>query len=136
MKEHADPPVVAALQFTPVTAYTTFRGEFAIDGDDLVFHFFKAPELADLPAERQAAGAKQIEKYWKDSFPRTMDIVARSYFSAEFPALKGAFTQELDSWWLRCFGMANVPDPTGRSESFCKRLDQSLDAVNVNTTLF
>lgn len=130
MLSQQDDQNVLPLQFTKVDDYTTFRAEFAIDGDDLVFHFFLPPELesAKGPVLQQ-----RIEKYWKDGFPRSLDVVARDFFKAEFPRLKAAYTQELSSWWLRANGFAAVLDAGARARAFIQRLDQALDALNVNT---
>lgn len=121
------------LEFTKVDEYTTFRAEFAVDANDLVFHFFLPPELEEA-LTRGPAIKQRVEKYWEDGFARTLDVVARDYFSAEYPQLRAAHVKEygINSWWLRADGMANVPDPDGRCRRFIEKLDQALDALKVS----
>lgn len=123
---------VAALQFTPVDDFTTFRAEYAIVDEDLVFHFFQPPEHVGAIEAKQTALEPRLNHYWMDSFPRTLDVVARDFFRAESPTLRAAYTEELKSWWLRGFGMAAVATPDARAKLFLQKLDQALDAVNVN----
>ena len=134
MLKTQDDQSVLPIQFIKVEEYTTFRAEFAFDGDDIVFHFFLPPELEDLQKKGPSIN-QRVDKYWKDSFPRTLDVVARDFFKVEFPRLKAAYTEELQSWWLRAFGFSDGLDPEARCRMFIARLDQALDAVNVNHRL-
>lgn len=119
-----DEQSVAALRFTEVNDYTTFRAEFAIDGDDLVFHFFLPPEFSSLSGP---VIAQRVDRYWKDGFPRALDGTARDFFKADFPTLKAAYTTELNSWWLRANGFGNNVDPEARCRLFIQKLDAALD---------
>lgn len=135
---------VDPVQFTPVNIYTTFRAEFAVEGPDLIFHFFLPPEvigagemLAGHPVRLKELDTR-VRKYWLDHFPRTLDVVARGFFKAEAPRLQASYVEEyeLKSWWLRCFGFANQGlDPAARCQLFLEHLDQALDAVKVNVLL-
>ena len=109
---------IETLQFTKLEDYTTFTVEYAWDGDDLVFHFFRPPER------------EKEQNYWLKIFPKVMDPVARNFFGAESPRLRAAFTAELDSWWLRANGYGNIIDKKAFAELFLSKLDQSLDTKN------
>ena len=113
---------VPTLSFTKNTDFTTFVAEYAFDGDDIVYHFFR-------PEERKGDDA-----YWKELFPNTLSSVAMSNFNATFPRLKAAYTSEVDSWWLRASGFANVGDPAARSERFFAQLDKAIDNPGVRST--
>lgn len=120
----------ATIKFEQVDDFTTFRAEVGIDGDtDLVFHFYKAAEMADPPTN---VVADQVTRYWQEIFPGTLDVLAQEFFEDTYPTLRAAFTHELDSWWFRACGKARGIDPIGFAKSFLKRLDQALDAANVN----
>jgi hypothetical protein len=108
---------VQPLQFIKDESYTTFRAEHAFEDEDIVFHFFKT---AECPAKG----------YWDDVFPNTMSDVAQAVFQAGFPRLKAAWTQEVESWWLRCNGFANEGLPEERIKRFYSELDQALEAKN------
>jgi len=103
------------LQFVKKEDYNTFTAEYAWDGDDLVFHFFRSPERA------------KEQSYWLTLFPKVLDPVARDFFSAESPRLRAAFTEELDSWWLRANNYGNIIDKTAFAELFLSKMDQALD---------
>lgn len=127
---------VMPLQFEVVDEYTTFIARFAIDDNDLIFHFYLPAELVHVPTvaspKPEPYFQARVDKYWNDNLPRTLDIVARDFFKAEAPRLKAAFTPEMNSWWLRGFGMADVLDPAARARAFLAKFDQALDVVNVN----
>lgn len=108
---------VATLHFEENKDYTTFRAEHAFDGEDIVFHFFKTPECPP-------------KGYWDDVFPNTMSDVAQAVFQAGFPRLKAAWTEEVESWWLRCTGFASEGLPEERIKRFYRELDESLEAKN------
>lgn len=108
---------VAALQFTKVRDYTTFDAEYAVVGDDIVFHFF-------LPDDQTQVDAHS--SYWLKQFPGALEQVAQSYWEATYPRLKAAYTEELSSWWLRCYGFANNGDPELRAQRFLEKLDEAL----------
>lgn len=110
---------VQPLQFTKDESYTTFRAEHAFEDDDIVFHFFNTKEHED------------DRKYWKDTFPTALSDVAQEVFKAGYPRLKAAWTEEVESWWLRCTGFANEGLPEERIKRFYKELDQSLDARKI-----
>lgn len=130
MKEQQAPEIlakqdeqpVAAIQFTPVNTHTTFRAEWGVDGNDIVFHFFLPPELEN-------ASSAAVQKYWENDFPHALDAVAREYFKADFPRLKAARVKEydIDSWWLRANGFADTIDAAGRCRLFFDKLDAALD---------
>jgi hypothetical protein len=134
---------VEPIRFTQVNDYTTFRAEFAVEDGDLIFHFFLPPEvietakkLAEFPARLKDFEDK-VRKYWLDSFARTLDVVARSYFQAGPERLAAQYIDdyELKSWWLRCSGFGHGLAPEDRANAFLEKLDQALDALKVNTLL-
>jgi hypothetical protein len=111
---------VQTLHFHKVDGYTTFSAEFAFEDNDIVFHFFQT-------AESRQGG----ERYWKEAFPAELEKVAMGFFAAGPPRLQATYVEdfELDSWWLRAFGFADVLDPDARARRFLALLDGALDAV-------
>jgi len=108
------------LRFTRNEEYTTFIGEHVFDGNDIVFHFFKSPELAAKAAVDQVA-------YWKNTFPDALSQVAQDVFQAGYPRLKATYTQEVDSWWMRAYGFAVEGMPDDRVRAFYDNLDAELE---------
>lgn len=105
---------VDPMKFIENDAYTTFRAEHAIDGNDLVFHFFRHRGLPD--------------KFWKDEgFPQALSDTAMAVFQATYPRLKATYTSEVDSWWMRASGFAVVGLPEERIERFYEKLDEALE---------
>lgn len=134
-------------RLTPINDFTTFRAEFIVEDGDIMFHFFLAPEvqakvdeLAGVPA-RLAAFDTKVRHYWLDSFPRSLDVVARSFFNADKDRLEASYVEncaeiEIKSWWLLAKGFANEGlSPELRAKAFCEQLDQALDALKVNLLL-
>lgn len=117
---------VPVLQFlSPDKAFKLFRPEAAVDGDDLVFHFF-LPE--DLTVFRSNSS---IRKFWDDVFPEALDPVARGHFLAEYPRIRAQHVQEfgIDSWWLRASGFgASVVDLDRFVNKFYDRLEEALSS--------
>jgi hypothetical protein len=117
LRSMSTPAGIVPLQFVQVTDYTTFRAEYALDGDDFVLHFFKTPEHA-----------KDVN-YWLKGFPVALDAVAREHFQANQPRLVAAYTEEMESWWMRAHNYANVIDKDGYIRRFLDKLDQTLDTL-------
>jgi len=107
-----------AVSFRPLYFKVIYKEEFwaeyAQEGFDLIFHFYNT----SLP-----------KRVWIETFPGVLDPVARSFFSAKYPRLKAAYTEEVDSWWLRANGCAAVPYPSGRAEKFIDEIDQTLSTT-------
>ena len=115
-----------------------FRAEFAVVGDDLVFHFHK-PEGAEHDMTPQ-----NLENYWGRAFPISLDAVAREFFRAEYPRLAATRVEErdkktefegkelpLDSWWLKACGFAiETSDPQALAKAFYRRLSTDLRSLN------
>jgi len=122
---------VEAQPFTKVDDYTTFYCEYTFKGDHIHFHFFHSPESAEKDAT-----------YWRLTFPRCLDAVARGFFSATYPQLQASLVEGVlrhgadpdttpeDSWWFLAGGFANVPDPNLLVTRFLEELDQVLDKVS------
>lgn len=108
------------IQFMPVADLTTFSAEVAVTEGDLVYHFYPTDEVQKMPG---------AAKYWKDVFPQVLEQTAKSYFNADFPRLKAAYTEEKASWWLRAYGFGLVLDPHKLALRFCDVLDEALDAA-------
>lgn len=107
------------MSFTRVSDYTTFEAEYCITlTGDIVFHFYLPETVSHL---------KAAELYWHTKFPEALDLTARTYWDAEFPRLKAAFTEEQNSWWLRCFGFGFIGDPEVRVQKFLEKLDSVLE---------
>lgn len=104
-----------ALQFKNVDQFVSFRGEYAFVGNDIVFHFFRGA------GDTQYCG----HEFWKKKFPETLDKCAQEYWEASYPRIKAAFTEELDSWWLRCFDFGHIGDPEARIFRFLEKLDDA-----------
>ena len=113
---------VAAMQFTQVNDYTTFRAEFAVTAGDIVFHFFETAEV-------QALSARNI--YWETVFAKELEAVAVRVFNADSTRLRAAYTDELRSWWLRAYGFGHLLDPHRLVYRFLDALDEALDAVKL-----
>src|ERR1019366_4405818 len=54
--------------------YTTFKAEFAIEAGDIIFHFYKTPEILKWSPVLQ-------RQYWADVFATTLEPAALKYFS-------------------------------------------------------
>lgn len=110
------------LQFVQVDDYTTFKAEFANSEGDLVFHFFKTPEVERLP---------DVRGYWGVTFAAALEEVAKRVFNADAPRIQGQhmYDQEmgLDSWWFRANGYGHLLDPYKLVYSFLDTLDEALD---------
>ncbi len=115
---------VPAVVFTNRRLFIHFEVEYAKDGDDLVFHFFK-------PAQNYG------ESFWEEDFPLVLSPVAEHTFNATYPRLRAARTQlgsrdpsepPLDSWWMKASGFGISPDPDGLAVHFCVRLEQALES--------
>lgn len=109
---------VEPLKFTKVEEYTTFTAEYAFVGDDIVFHFFLPDDVSHLQG---------AQDYWQSRFPAALDKCAQEHWEVTYPRLQAAFTEEVNSWWLRCFGFANVGNPESRVRKFLSKLDKQID---------
>ena len=109
---------VEAIRFTKVTEYTTFDAEYAYVDNDIVFHFFLPDDVSHLQG---------VQEYWKNAFPAALDKVSQEHWDATYPRLQAAFTEELNSWWMRCFGFAQVGNPEARIKKFFDKLDKQID---------
>lgn len=130
MKKWTDnSPNLRAIQlaFHEVKDYTTFRAEFAMDAGDIVFHFYKTPEIEGL--------GNLVRKYWADMFPLVLVEVSTAHFgvSEDSGRLKGQHVWDeglgLDSWWFRAFSFGHLLDPHAVAFKFLERLDAGLDAA-------
>jgi hypothetical protein len=112
---------VSPLAFEEVDMYTTFKAEFAVRDEALVFHFF--------PTEEVNQRSNPIG-YWKGSFSSALERVAKEHFNLDFPQLKAAYSDELASWWLQADGAATrTLDPGHYAYRFLEKLDKELDKV-------
>lgn len=118
---------VQPLQFKKVEDYTTFLAEYAWDGDDLVFHFFRTPEMQGQAGPPAGLSGTQ---YWRLVFPEVLDPVAREVFQAGPPRLRAAYTEEMDSWWLRASNYGHLIDKDAFVSRFLAKLDQTLDTTS------
>lgn len=111
----------------PEAEYAHFLPEVAIDGDDLVFHFFL------VPGQVEGRRPSDVEHFWGDTFPRALSDTAEAHFAATYPRLRAARVQDtemsLDSWWFRAGGFAqSVHDVEAFVRRFYERLDASLSS--------
>lgn len=114
--------------------YTTFKGEFAVEAGDIIFHFFKTPEILAWTPEQQ-------RRYWAEIFAATLEKVAMAHSgcTADSGRLKAQHTYDdespyskaepLDAWWFRAFGFGHLLDPHKWALRFCELLDEGLDAA-------
>lgn len=111
----------AVPKFEKVSLHS-FKAEWALIGDDLQVKFF-LPKHATLnsPEARQA-----WMKYWVERFPKKLDVVARSYFEAEYPRLVVKWTDEFASWWFRASSYSYLLDVPAFLMPFFEQLDQAL----------
>lgn len=107
----------AVPKFTKVSLYTTFTAEYALIGEDLVFHFFPSPERNKV----------EFTQYWIHNFPKCLDESARQHFDADYPRLVAKYTDELKSWWFKAHGYDHVIDVDAFVARFLKRLDEAID---------
>lgn len=113
---------VEAMKFTRVEDYTTFIAEYAVENEDIVFHFYPTNEMSH---------EKETDRvYWLKTFPTVLDPAASHFFSATFPRLQACFVPEMGSWWMRAYGLAGM-DPEGRVSRFFDKLDSALEANKV-----
>jgi len=120
----ADIGGIQGLHFTKVDGYTTFAAEYALEGDDIVFHFFLPPELEGHLRE------PKVLHYWKRVFPEVLEPVVYEIFKVQSPQVQAAYVGDfgVNSWWLRAHGFASRLDPDGFCTFFFEELDKALDA--------
>lgn len=116
---------VPVLKFIKIEQYTTFRAEYAIDGDDLVFHFFLPPEMNDR------MNSLPVRKYWLEEFPKVFEPVVFETFKAAPPRVQAKYISDmgLNSWWFRAFGFSKGLEPERLCGVFCESLDKGLDQL-------
>ena len=110
----------AVPDFKKVDTFTTFTAEYTLIGEDVVVHFFATKEF---PLEDGA--------YWQDRFPKLLNVVGRSHFSAGYPRLAAKFTPEMGSWWFRAQGYSHILDLDRFMLKFFSKLDGDLDTTKV-----
>jgi hypothetical protein len=108
---------IVPLQFTDVTTLASFRAEYATEGDDIILHFYTLPEDKDNA---------YWQKMWQKVFPATLDAVAQGYFRAKYPQLKAAYTEEMDSWWLRAYDFPHILNKDTYVMRFLEQLDRAV----------
>jgi hypothetical protein len=108
---------VEPLVYTQVKDYNTFLAEYAFEGGDIILHFYRTPEYKDNTA------------YWLNIFPMALDPVARIVFNATAPRLRAAYTEEMDSWWLRANDYEYIIDRKALVLHFLETLDHTLDTL-------
>lgn len=116
---------VQGLQFTQVDSFTTFKAEYAFEGDDIVYHFFLSKE--DEPHWVN----KGTRKYWLETFPKVLEPVVFQIFKVQPPRVKAAYVDDMgiNSWWLKAYGFANSLDAEGLCSKLFETLDAALDAT-------
>lgn len=93
-----------------------FRAEFTLKGDDLVFHFFFKSSTMN---------------WWKYEFPKFMEAIAKQHFNADYPQLVAAYSEELESWWLRAANQNVRFDPMGFARRYCQVLQHAIESTPV-----
>lgn len=113
---------VAPIVFHQVDEYPNFKAEFALTDGDIVFHFFMSDATKELLFSKR-------REMWEDLFPEQLQHTAREAFRADYPRLKAQHVREfeIDSWWLRAYGFAHVPDPRALVQRFLAGLDTALE---------
>lgn len=116
------------------SAYTTFKAEFAIEAGDIIFHFFKTPEVLAWTPEQQ-------RHYWGDIFAKVLEETALKHSGCTIDSgrLKGqhiydddppySSQEPLDSWWFRAYGFGQLLGPHKWALRFCELLDEGLEAA-------
>lgn len=116
----AEPDLGVSIPVFTVRGHERFVAEFAAIDGDLVFHFKLHPDNE----------ARLLESsFWRQTFPEVLSALAQAYFQATYPRLKAAYTEEVKSWWMRAYGFADVPDPTGRADGFLRDLSLALTKI-------
>ena len=106
--------------------YNFFRVEHRMETDrkgqqNLVVHFFH-------PRSVKPDEAHPLRNWWLVTFPKTLDVVARSYFEAEAPRLQAKYTTEVASWWFKAQGYGHLLDPDAFLQAFFEQLDGTFHA--------
>jgi hypothetical protein len=117
------PQGVDALSFKEVSGFAMFKAEYTFSNNDIVFHFF-------IPTDN-ALITRDAVYYWMRKFPTVLDEVARGYWDVTYPRLKAAFTEEVNSWWLRAFGFVDVGNPEVRVIEFLAQLNAAISKAGV-----
>lgn len=144
--EHRDN--VAAVQFTLVDAYTTFRAEYAFVDSDIVLHFFVPVEAlvartGQAPPDDSTRDAwtrhfvendTLLQQYWLEIFPAALERKATEVFLARPPRLVAAYTEEVASWWFKAVKFC-VLKPEDLIKTLLAKLDQDLDAAGAASML-
>lgn len=94
---------VPVLQFVKVER-NAFCAEYALDGDDITFHFFLPERLLPYPVTGELA------QYWDVRFAEALDRIAQAHFSAGAERLRASHINDMgiNSWWLSAAGYANL----------------------------
>lgn len=108
----------AILKFTTVTGYTNFRAEYALNGSNIVVHFF---ETIERPWSNSG--------YWRDTFPAVLDKQGQEHFQAAFPRLKARITEEMKSWWFSAQNYDHLLNLDEFMTRFFDKLDSQIDAM-------
>lgn len=115
---------VPPLQFKKHPLFS-FVAEHAVDGSDIVIHFFLPERFEGMPI----TGA--LASYWDDRFPEHLNKIAQEYFAAEYPRIAAQHIQELDvnSWWFKASGFAvTVSDVDRFVTGFYERLETACNS--------
>jgi hypothetical protein len=113
----------------------SFRGEYAVKGDDIVFHFFLPQRavdqcrLEDQSPSRETLRARQAwQSYWLNRFKDKLLLVLVEHFGCGAPRLQAAYTEEAASWWVKAQGFGTSSDPELLVRRFFEKLDDALKA--------
>lgn len=112
----------AVITLKPVVM-DSFRVEYAVKGDDLIFHFYIPPRAEQTFNQK---GAKQAWlDYFLNRFKDKLVIVLQEYFECGAPRLQAMYTEEIASWFIKAQGFGNSADP----DLLCRRFFEKLDAA-------
>lgn len=98
-------------KFTKLS-YPAFNAEYALEGDNIVIHFF-------VPGP----GIKITEEYWTSLFADGLNAVGQDHFQATKPRLVARYTEELKSWWFKAQGYSHIIDVPRYVTRFFEKLD-------------
>jgi hypothetical protein len=98
--------------------FPEFTAEHAVNGPNLVIHFFLPPWARALSERGDTTTIRQLQTYWIQDFPQVLSPVAIAYFQANAPQLEARYTAEVASWWFLARGFGQVLDPQALASGF------------------
>jgi hypothetical protein len=110
-------------------SYPTFTAEVATTGkgyQDYVVHFYAPTTYWTNKGLLTEDNLAQLKKFWRKAFPNLLSELAQSFFDADYPRLRAAYTEENHSWWFRADACAATLSPEDRIQLFFDKLNEQV----------